>query len=137
MLKSPGVIDESLPSNRKFGCFFCVIFSFIAAYLYWKTSSSWADYFAVAAVLFACFALFAPGALTFLNRLWFRLGILLGKVVNPIVLGLLFFVLITPIAMVTRLFGRDELLIKRRDVASYWIDRKPAGPTPESFKNQF
>jgi hypothetical protein len=62
---------------------------------------------------------------------------LLGKIVSPIVLGLIFFVLITPAALITRLFGRDELKIKKRTVESYWVDRSTLGLESESFKNQY
>jgi hypothetical protein len=137
MQKTPDTIDEVLPSSQKFGWFFCMVFSAMAAYMLWQSSSAWATCFSVLAGLSASLTLFFPAALTPFNRLWFRLGILLGKVVSPIVLALLFFVLITPVAILTRIFGRDELLMKKRNVASYWIDREPAGPSPESFKNQF
>ena len=79
----------------------------------------------------------APGILLPLNKAWYRLGLLMGKVVSPIVLGILFFIVITPVAIVTRLFGRDVLLLRKRDVNSYWIERNPPGPQPESFKEQF
>ena len=63
---------------------------------------------------------------------------LLGLIVSPIVVGLIFFLLITPVALVTTLFlGRDALSLKRRFTASYWIDRLPPDQTPDSFKNQF
>ena len=52
-------------------------------------------------------------------------------------LGILFFIVISPVAIVTRLFGRDVLLLRKRDVNSYWIERNPPGPQPESFKEQF
>ena len=61
----------------------------------------------------------------------------MGKVVSPIVLGILFFIVISPVAIVTRLFGRDVLLLRKRNVNSYWIERNPPGPQPESFKEQF
>jgi hypothetical protein len=65
------------------------------------------------------------------------LGLLLGKVVSPIVLALLFFLLITTISLITRLFGRDELKMKKRSVDSYWMNRSPPGPSSDSFKNQY
>ena len=79
----------------------------------------------------------APKVLRPLNRVWYELGVLLGKVISPIVLGVMFFVLITPIAVITRIFGRDELKIKKLFVQSYWVDRLPPGPPSDSFKNQF
>jgi len=72
-----------------------------------------------------------------LNRIWYEFGMLLGKVVSPIVLGMIFFLLITPISVMTRMCGRDELKIKKKSLQSYWVDRLPPGPLPESFKNQF
>ena len=61
----------------------------------------------------------------------------MGKVVSPIVLGVLFFLVITPVALVMRLVGRDALKIRKQNVNTYWVDRLPPGPEPESFKEQF
>jgi hypothetical protein len=61
--------------------------------------------------------------------------LLLGKVVSPITLSIIFFVLIVPIAFITRLFGRDVLSLEKRQVSSYWVDKESLDP--ESFKNQF
>src|SRR5436305_1539758 len=72
-----------------------------------------------------------------LNKAWFHLGEWLENSVSPIVLGLIFFGLLTPISILTRLFGRDELRLKRRAVNSYWVDRTPPRPTAQSFRNQF
>lgn len=72
-----------------------------------------------------------------INRAWYQLGVLLGRIVNPVVLGLLFFLLITPVAILGRMFGRDPLRLKRRNIESYWIERSPVGPSPDSFKNQY
>jgi hypothetical protein len=91
-----------LPTNNKFGCFFIAVFALLAAYAYVKGWDRFALAAAIAALLFASFTLIAPQLLSPLNRLWYGLGILLGKIVNPIVLGLIFFVLITPVSLVTR-----------------------------------
>jgi hypothetical protein len=61
----------------------------------------------------------------------------LGKIVSPIVLGFIFFIIITPVAIVTKLAGRDALKLRKQNVDSYWVDRSPPGPEPESFKEQF
>lgn len=61
----------------------------------------------------------------------------MGKIVSPIVLGLIFFTLLTPCAMIGRLFGRDELRLKLPNTESYWVERTPPGPDPDSFKNLF
>lgn len=131
------VQKPTLPSNQKFGWFFAAVFALGGAYGIWKNYPQWAISLFVLAAVFAAVTLIAPKALAPLNRLWFGLGLLLGRIVSPIVLGLIFFMLITPVALVTRIFGRDELRLKKRQIASYWINREPSGPAPESFKNQF
>jgi len=129
--------ENQLPSNKKFGLFFSAIFVLIAAYAYFKFRIEFAVFALITSTLFAIAAFLTPKFLTPLNHLWFSLGLLLGKIVSPIVLGLIFFVLITPVSLVTRLFGRDELKIKKRTVESYWVDRSPPGPQSASFKNQY
>jgi hypothetical protein len=126
-----------LPTNRKFGIFFTAIFSALAIYFYWKGWSEIAIAVLILAILFSLLTITAPQLLTSLNRLWYQLGLLLGKIVSPIVLGIIFFMMITPISLITRLLGRDELKIKKRYVESYWVNRSPSGPEPESFKNQY
>ncbi len=92
---------------------------------------------AVGGVL-ALTALLKPVLLARLNRLWTKLGILLGKIVSPIALGILFYGVLTPVAIVMRLAGRDPLRLKLdRDADSYWIVRAPPGPPPDSMGNQF
>jgi hypothetical protein len=126
-----------LPTNRKFGWFFAAVFAAVATYAYWRGWSAVILVTLVAAILFAAATLLFPQSLAPLNRLWYGLGMLLGKIISPIVLGLIFFMLITPVSLVTRLFGRDELKMKKRNVESYWVDRSPPGPPSDSFKNQY
>ena len=126
-----------MPSNNKFGWFFSAVFAMIALYSYSQQLNTLAVATTIVFVLFAAATFSSPQLLTPLNRLWYALGMLLGKVISPIVLGAMFFVLITPIALITRLFGRDELKIKKSFVQSYWVDRLPPGPPSDSFKNQF
>ena len=127
-----------LPSERRLGTFFTAVFALVTAYGAYKGWDRWLialTAMASAALLIATLA--APRVLAPFNKAWFYLGILIGRVVSPIVVGALFFLLITPTALVTRLFGRDPLRLKRQDVDSYWIDREPPGPQLDSFKHQF
>ena len=124
-----------MPPNKKFGWLFASIFGFSFAYFQHKHSTELALLFLVAAVIFVVVTIFIPTALTPLNRAWFALSLFLGKVVSPIVLSAIFFVLIVPVAVITRLFGRDALLLKKRQVSSYWVHKESIDP--ESFKNQF
>ncbi len=92
----------------------------------------------VIAGVFGTLAWLRPASLAPLNRLWLRLGLLLSKVVSPVILGLLFFVTITPIGLLMRATGKDPLRLRKRESeSSYWIERDPPGPDPETMKNQF
>jgi len=124
-------------SDRSFGFVFAGFFTLMSGLSWWRGHTSWHWALPLAA-LFLAVALTKPGLLNPLNRLWLKLGLLLYKVVNPIVLGLLFFVTITPIGLVMRAFGKDFLRLRLdREAPSYWISREPPGPPPESMKNQF
>ncbi len=92
----------------------------------------------IAAGGFLAAGFLAPAALRPLNRVWFLFGMVLHKIVNPLVMGLLFYITITPMALVMRLLGKDPLNRRFDSKAkSYWIERRPAGPAPESMRNQF
>jgi len=124
-------------SDRGFGLVFAGFFVLMSGLSWWRGHTAWHWALPVAAA-FLVVALTVPRVLAPLNRLWLKLGLLLYKVVNPIVLGLLFFVTITPIGLVMRLSGKDFLRLKRDPGAkSYWIDRLPPGPPPQTMRNQF
>jgi len=130
--------SPKLPSERSFGFLFTAIFAVLGAYGFYK---GWSHSVSVTWLIFSggigLVTILAPRLLTPFNKAWFLLGQILGKIVSPIVLSIIFFGLLTPIAFITRLFGRDELRLKRQPVTSYWFNRVPPGPSPESFKNQF
>ena len=129
---------KNIPSNNKFGFFFSAVFAVIALYSYSQQSNSTMSASAIISIVFLTTTLLVPQVLSPLNRIWYELGILIGKVISPIVLGIIFFILITPIAIITRVFGRDHLKIKKLSVQSYWIDRPPLSrPHSDSFKSQF
>jgi hypothetical protein len=91
-----------------------------------------------AAVLLVLLAFFLPAVLTPLNRGWLRVGTLLYKIVNPVVMTLLYCTAIAPVGMLMRLSGKDLLRLRREpEAASYWIVRDPPGPSPETMRNQF
>jgi len=124
-------------SNRSFGVVFAVVFAIIGLLplLFGRAPRLWA--LAVAA-LFLAVALLVPGLLAPLNRLWLRLGLLLHRVVSPVAMGIVFFGVITPMALVMRLLGKDPLRLRfDRNAPTYWIERHPPGPAPESLKDQF
>ena len=101
--------EIELPSNRKFGFFFTFVFAVAATYFYYLANLNWTYVFIAAALIFLLVTLVKSDALLPLNKLWMRFGLLLGRIVSPIVLGVIFFGLFTPIAMFMRIIGRDEL----------------------------
>ena len=124
-------------SERGFGMVFAAVFIIVAA---WPLVGGgevrvWA---LGAAAAFLLAALAFPAVLRPLNLAWFRFGLVLHKIVSPVFLGLIFYLSVTPIALIMRLLGKDPL---RRDfdpsMSTYWIERKPPGPAPDSLKNQF
>lgn len=124
-------------SDRSFGLVFATVFLAVGLWPLGRggTLRVWA--LAVAGVFFAA-ALAGPSLLAPLNRLWTRFGLLLSKVTTPIVMGVLFYLVVTPTGLLMRLFGKDPLRLSRDRVAgSYWIHREPPGPSPETMTNQF
>ena len=132
------MINQKIPSNKKFGFFFSVVFAMIALYSHSQQFMPTLVAAAVISIVFLATTLLVPQVLAPLNRIWYELGMLIGKFISPIILGIIFFILITPIAIITRVFGREHLKIKKLSVKSYWIDRHPPSrPPSDSFKNQF
>ncbi len=124
-------------SDRAFGVVFAVVFAVIGLLplIFSGGVRLWALLIGAG---FAVVALARPSLLAPLNRQWLRLGMFLHRIVSPLVLGFMFFVVITPIGLLMRALGKD-LLRLRFDSAlpSYWIERTPPGPPPESMKDQF
>ena len=124
-------------SDRSFGVVFTVVFLIIAG---WPMLSGGGvrGWSLALAGLFALAAGLRPVWLAPLNRQWTRLGLFLHRIVNPLVLGLIFILTIMPTGLVMRLLGKDPLRLKKDPAAaSYWIERQPPGPAPESLPRQF
>lgn len=123
---------------QKFGYLMAVVCTTLAVYSIYKREEIWQVFsWIVAGMLIISTTIIAPKWLIPLNAAWMKLGDLMGKIVSPLVLGVIFFMLITPVALIGRLFDRDELRLNKANVNSYWIDRVPPGPAGESFRNQF
>ena len=137
MIKNKEINGIPLPSNKKFGLTFAVIFLIFAAFFMINSNQLISLIFSGLSFLFIVSAFILPKILYYPNLAWFYFGLLLGKVVSPIVLGIIFFIIITPVYIVSRLFGRDALFLKKVDKVSYWIDRVPPGPGRETFYRQF
>ena len=125
-----------LPSNFKFGTFLFII-SFLAfIFFYYNKNRFWFYLFGVLGLVIFFVTILKSDILSPLNKLWFKFGLLLGTIVNPIVMGLIFFGFFTPIAIFMRLIARDELRLKFKNQSTYWIKRKISNQI-ESFKEQF
>ena len=129
-------LEVELPTNKKFGFFFTLVFVLAALYFYLNGFMTLVYLLVVAAVIFLFVTIVKADILLPFNKLWMKFGLLIGMIVGPIVLGIIFFGMFTPIAFLMRLGGRDELRLKFNSKPSYWILRsKPI--YSESFKQQF
>ena len=125
------------PSDRSFGWVFAIFFAFLGVWpaVRGRPVRVWA---LAIAVVIAVITLARPSVLHPANVAWMKFGLLLSRFVNPIVTGLLFFLVITPMALLMRMFGKRPLSLKfEREAATYWIERRPPGPKPETMSQQF
>jgi predicted membrane metal-binding protein len=139
MSEHSGFHQVEIGSERNFGLVFAGFFAIVGA-LPWLVHGHEPRWWAfLAAAAFALVALLAPKVLAPLNKLWFRLGLLLGKVVAPLVMGLVYFIAVTPLAMLARIMGKDFLRTGReaRQQPSHWVPRRHDPEHPSSMNNQF
>ena len=125
-----------LPSNKKFGYFFSGIFLVISIYLFYLNIQISSYVFLALSILFLTIAFFNADYLHPLNKLWMQFGLLLGMVISPIILGIIFFGIFTPYGLIMRITGRDELRLKSKNDKSYWILKSKTLPQTD-FKQQF
>ena len=128
---------NELPSNRKFGFFFTFVFFISAIYFFYQDKETVYLVLGSIGLLFFLIAIIKDSLLLPLNKLWMRFGMLLGMIVSPIVLAILFFIMFTPIAIGMRIFKSDELRLRSLNVESYWKIRDQANLNVTSFKQQF
>ena len=127
-------MDEiKISSNRSFGIVFFIVFLLIALYPLLKGNdlSIWS---LIISLIFLVLGLINSKILTPLNRLWFKFGLLLGKFISPLIMGIIFFIVVTPIGIIMRLLKKDLLNLKYNKKETYWIDK--SGPKSK-MKNQF
>ncbi len=120
-------------SNKSFGIVFAVVFGLIAFWPLIKGNDIriWA---LVISIIFFVLGLINSKILTPLNRLWFKVGIFLGNFIAPIVMGIIFFLVVTPTGIIMKLLGKDLIKLKKSNEKSYWIEKKKI---KSSMKNQF
>tara|TARA_B110000967_G_C18460714_1_gene352485 strand:- start:122 stop:511 length:390 start_codon:yes stop_codon:yes gene_type:complete len=122
-----------ISSNRSFGIVFFIFFLIISIFPLFNDGNLrvWSI---ILSIIFLILGLLNSSVLSPLNKMWFKFGILLGNFMSPIILGIVFFVVVTPIAFIMRLFGKDVLNLKKNNKKSYWIERSPI---KSKMKNQF
>ena len=120
-------------SNRSFGIVFFIVFFIISLFplLQGNDIRTWS---LLVSLIFLVLGLINSNILSPLNKLWFKFGLLLGNFISPIIMGLVFFLVVTPTGLFMRFIGKDLLNLKKKNVKSYWIDK--TGPKSK-MKNQF
>tara|TARA_E500000178_G_C16361735_1_gene462087 strand:- start:19 stop:402 length:384 start_codon:yes stop_codon:yes gene_type:complete len=127
-------MDEiKISSNRSFGIVFFIVFLLISVYpiVNNETIRIWS---LIISLIFLVLGIINSSLLSPLNKLWFKFGLILGKTISPIIMGIIFFLVVTPIGFIMRLIGKDVLNLKYSNHKSYWI--KKTGPKSK-MKNQF
>tara|TARA_Y100000590_G_scaffold458388_1_gene612997 strand:- start:1044 stop:1433 length:390 start_codon:yes stop_codon:yes gene_type:complete len=120
-------------SNRGFGIVFFIVFLLISLFPIIKGNDIriWS---LIVSLIFLLLGVMNSTVLSPLNKLWFKFGLLLGKFISPIVMGFVFFLVVTPIGLLMKLLGKDLLNLKKKNVETYWIEKTE----PKSkMKNQF
>ena len=125
--------DIKISSNKSFGIVFSVVFLIIAIYPF-SYSGEIRTWSLILSIVFMILGLTNSKVLTPLNKIWFKFGIFLGKIISPLVMGLIFFFVVTPIGIIMRTLGKDLLNLKFSKNKSYWIEKN--GPKSK-MKNQF
>ncbi len=124
-------------SDRVFGLVFAGVFCVLAVWplVQGEAIRLWAMLVAVA---FLVLAIAIPRSLSQLNRLWMRLGLLMGRVVSPVAIGIVYYLTVVPTGLIMRALGKDPLRLRfERELPSYWIKREPPGPNPKTMNDQF
>ena len=125
--------DIKISSNRSFGIVFFVVFLLVSFYplINDENIRYWSLYISL---IFLILGLINSKILTPLNKIWFKFGIFLGKIISPIVMGIIFFLVVTPIGLLMKILKKDLLNLKFNKDRSYWIEKTE----PKSkMKNQF
>jgi len=122
-----------LPSNRNFGIVFCIVFFIIAT---WPILSEnniriWS---LILSFIFLILGILNSKLLKPLNKIWFKFGLILGKLVAPIVMGIVFFFVVTPTGLIMKILRKDLLNLKKNNSTTYWIKKDNSN---SNFKNQF
>jgi hypothetical protein len=126
-----------LPSNKKFGLFFTIVFTIATIYSYTKLNTTAAIVFLILSLLTFFITIFKENVLSPFNKFWMRIGMIIGMVVSPLVMGIIFIVMFVPSSLLMKLFSRDELRLNFKSKKTHWKERDFDIDKSNSFKNQF
>ena len=129
--------NVNIPSNKSFGVFLSVIFLIFSLLSYFNDLSSYYLLFFFRSLIILFITIIFPKVLGPFNFIWMKFGIYLGKIMNPIILSFIYFFIISPLAIILNLLGRDELRLKPKKVANYWVIRKEKNIDKNFFEDQF
>jgi hypothetical protein len=129
--------ETKLPENRVFGLFFFSVFLVAGGYFSIFENLEVGASFLILAALFLTASLLKPSVLSPLNYFWMKLGWFLGRIVSPIIISIIYFLIIVPYGLVGKLIGRDELRLHSKDENSFWVERKYDQDRTSSFRDQF
>jgi len=122
-----------LPSNRNFGLVFFIVFMVIA--LWPLLNQSEIRYWSLfISLVFLLLGIMNSKLLTPLNKIWFKFGLLLGSIISPIIMGIVYFLIVTPTGFIMRVIGKDVLNLKKNAKNSYWLEKNNKN---NNMKNQF
>ena len=131
-------IDKNMmPSEKKFGKFFSFIFLGLFLYFYYYAKINLSIFFGTLGLITILLTFFASHYLKTFNLLWFRLGLFLNIIVSPVILGIIFFGIITPVSFFLKIIKRDELKLKSTNNSTFWKSRNQMISKNQNFKNQF
>ena len=125
--------DIKISTNRSFGVTFSIVFLIIAIWPLFSASEIryWS---LVISVIFLILGLIKSKILTPLNKIWFKIGLTLGNLISPLVMGIIFFLVVTPTSIIMKILGKDLLNLKKNNNKSYWIEKNKQNT---SMKKQF
>jgi hypothetical protein len=131
--------DAKLPTEKSFGVTFAVVFGLLSAWQFYRHGIGTGSVITTGlALAFLGTSVVAPGLLRPLNSLWMKFGLLLHRIVNPVIMGALFFGVFTPYGLTMRLFGADLLRLRKpAENGTHWISRASDRAEPSSMTNQF
>ena len=131
------MLKPSLSENTRFGILFSIIFAIVSLYFLYLNEYLFFISFLFISILILILGIYKPNLLSFFSNSWLLIGKIMGYLISPLILGIMFFFIITPISIFFKIIKRDELKIKNTKALSNWLPRQNKKIEKDSFKDQF